>query len=189
METVYGDELGDAVPSTHVLLHPIDDALPRAPYPVAGQSGLPDAMTLTASSSSTTVRSTVTSYWRARRSVSRIGLLEDNSEGDSHQELVWAGKITSTRTFPSSGQSRKVAPQVLQTTRVPGTTGSASDMVAKTTRERLELRKKIRELIQAGRTASTPASARATSRKASPRQRTHVEEEQAVSVVVVLQSM
>ena len=61
MDTVYAYELGDAVPITHVVFLPMDDALPRAPYLVLGQSGLPDAATLTASSSSTTVQSTVTS--------------------------------------------------------------------------------------------------------------------------------
>jgi hypothetical protein len=55
-------------------------------------------------------------------------------------------------------------------------------MVAKKTRERLELRQQIRELIQAGRIIKTLASSRAALRKTSPSQRTLVGEEQAVSV-------
>jgi hypothetical protein len=40
------------------------------------------------------------------------------------------------------GQSRKVAPHVFHTTRVPGTTGDASEMVMKNARENMELRQK-----------------------------------------------
>ena len=87
------------------------------------------------------------------------------------------------------GQSRKAAAHDLYTARIPGTTVSASDMESKKTKERLELRQNIRELIQAGRPLSAPASARVTSKKASPRERTPIDEEQAVLVVVVLQSM
>ena len=38
--------MGEVVPITHALFLPMDDALPNAPYPVVGQSGLPDAVTL-----------------------------------------------------------------------------------------------------------------------------------------------
>jgi N-acetylmuramoyl-L-alanine amidase len=62
-------------------------------------------------------------------------------------------------------------------------------MVSKKTKDKLELRKKIRDRIQAGRPMSTPASARAASSKASPRQRTPVGGEQVVSAAAVLQSM
>ena len=55
--------------------------------------------------------------------------------------------------------------------------------------EGLSYGRKVRELIQAGRAASAPASARATSRKASPRQRTPVEEEQAASVAAAPRSL
>ena len=44
-------------------------------------------------------------------------------------------------------------------------------------------------MIQAGRPLSTPASTRVTSKKASPRERMPMDEEQAVSVAAVLQSM
>ena len=53
----------------------------------------------------------------------------------------------------------------------------------------LELRQKIRDMIQAGRLVSTSASARAAPRKASPHQGTPMEEEPAVSAVAVLQFM
>ena len=72
MGTVHEDELGEAVPITHALFLPMDEVLPRAPFFVAGQSGLPDAVTLTTSSSSMMEQRTVTSDWRTRRSVSRI---------------------------------------------------------------------------------------------------------------------
>ena len=72
MDTVYEDELGEAAPITHALFLPMDEALPRAPFLVVGQLGLPDAVTLTASSSSMTEPRTVTSAWRRRRSVARI---------------------------------------------------------------------------------------------------------------------
>ncbi len=68
LDTVYEDELGDVVAIAHALFLPMDDALPNAPYPVAGQSGLPDVVPLTAASSSATAQRTVTSNWRARRS-------------------------------------------------------------------------------------------------------------------------
>ena len=44
------------------------------------------------------------------------------------------------------GQSRKVAPQVLQTTRVPGATGNASEIVVKQAWANMEIRQQIREL-------------------------------------------
>ena len=72
LDTVYEDELGDAIPITHALFLQMDGSLPNAPYLVVGQSGLPGAVTLTASSSSTAEQRTVTSDWRSRRSVSRI---------------------------------------------------------------------------------------------------------------------
>ena len=69
LETIYEDELGDAVSVTHALFLPTDATLPSAPFPVVGQSGLPDVVTLTAASSSTATQRTVTSIWRTRRSV------------------------------------------------------------------------------------------------------------------------
>ena len=51
LETIYEDELGEVAPMTHALFLPKDDSLPNAPFPVVGQSGLPDAVTLTAASS------------------------------------------------------------------------------------------------------------------------------------------
>ena len=47
LETIHEDELGDAVPMTHALFLPKEETLPSAPFPVLGQSGLPDAVTLT----------------------------------------------------------------------------------------------------------------------------------------------
>ena len=85
-----------------------------------------------------------------------------------------------------TGQSRKVTPHVLQTTRGPEATGNASEMVAKKARERMELRQKIRELTQAGRSPSALASARVAPRKASPRQTTSTDEAQASSVAAVI---
>ena len=72
LETIYEDELGDAVPMAHALFLPKDETFPNAQFPVVGQSGLPDAVTLTAASSSSATQQTVTSNWRSRRSVSRI---------------------------------------------------------------------------------------------------------------------
>jgi hypothetical protein len=54
LETIYEDELGDAVPIGHALFIPMDDALPNAPYPIAGQSGLPEAITRRSASLRTT---------------------------------------------------------------------------------------------------------------------------------------
>ena len=105
------------------------------------------------------------------------------------EELVSAGVGHLRQDTQIAGQSRQAATHDLYTTRVPGTTVSASDMVLNRTKERLELRQKIREMIQACRPLSTPASTRVTSKKASPRERTPMEEDQAVSAVVVLQSM
>ncbi len=42
LETIYEDELGGAVPSTHALFIPMDDTIPSASFPVVGQSGLFD---------------------------------------------------------------------------------------------------------------------------------------------------
>ena len=42
------DELGDSVPITHALFLPKDETLSSAPFPVVWQSGLPDAVALTA---------------------------------------------------------------------------------------------------------------------------------------------
>ena len=87
------------------------------------------------------------------------------------------------------GQSRKSAPHALNTTRVPGTTINASDLVSTKSKERLELGLQIRELIQAGRPQSIPDSVRATLKKASPREPIPVDKDQAVSAAAVLQSM
>jgi hypothetical protein len=66
------------------------------------------------------------------------------------------------------GISRKAAHPELVAARVPGTTVSASDLVSRKTREIIELRANIRELVQAGRAQSLPARVRASSKKASP---------------------
>ena len=109
LETIYEDELGDVAPMTHALFLPKEEALPSAPFPVLGQSGLPDAVTLTAASSSSTPQRTVTSNWRSRRSVSRIRYgrktvniirLDDSKAGfgrrrslaPGHSQLVFAGR-------------------------------------------------------------------------------------------------
>ena len=80
LEIIYEDELGDAAPMAHALFLPKDKTLSSAPFPVAGQSGLPDAVTLTAASSSLATRRTVTSNWRSRRSVSRMRYGKQDSE-------------------------------------------------------------------------------------------------------------
>ena len=153
---------------------------------------MPDAVTLTESSSSATAQRTVTSDWRARRSVSRIRYGRKTVEV---MRLDDGRACFGRRMPPAPGHSqiacqrRKVLPLNVVTARVPGTTVSASDMVSKKTKDKLELRKKIRDMIQAGRPMSTPASARAASSKASPRQRTPVGGEQVVSAAAVLQSM
>jgi hypothetical protein len=77
----------------------------------------------------------------------------------------------------------------LRSSRIPGTTVSASDLVSRT-QERMELRAKIRELVKAGRAQSIPAKVRASSKKASPRQeRMPMDEEQAASAAAVFQSI
>ena len=125
----------------------MDEALPRDPFPVAGQSCLPDAVTLMASSSSTTEQRTVTSDWRAIGSASRMRYGKKRVKAirlDDTRARFGRRKSPAQGHSQVTGQSRKVAPQVLNTTRVLGTTGSASDMVANKTKERLELRQNIR---------------------------------------------
>jgi hypothetical protein len=111
-----------------------------------------------------TAQRTVTSNWRARRSVSRIRYgkktvkvirLDDGRAGFGRRRSLAPGHAQVT------GQSRKAASHDLYTTRVPGTTVSASDMVSNMTKERLELRNNIRDVIQASRHLSTPANTRA----------------------------
>ena len=60
LETIYEDELGEAVPTTHALFLPKDETLPSAPFPVPGKSGMPDAVTLTSASSATAPSETIT---------------------------------------------------------------------------------------------------------------------------------
>ena len=87
------------------------------------------------------------------------------------------------------GLSRKAAHLELVAARVPGTTVSASDLVSRKTKERLELRAKIRELVQVGRAQSLPSRVRASSKQASPpHARVPMDEDQAASVVAVFQS-
>ena len=151
---------------------PKDETLPSAPYPVLGKLGLPDAVTLTSASSAAAPQETVTSNWRSRRSVSRIRYgrktvkiirLDEAGAGFGRRRSPAPGHPQTT------GQSRKAAHQELRTSRIPGTTVSASDLVART-QERMELRAMIRELVKAGRAQSMPARVRASSKKASPRQ-------------------
>ena len=106
---------------------------------------MPDAVTLTAASSSTTARRTVTSNWRARRSVSRIRYgkqtvkvirLDDGRAGFGRRRSPALGHSQTI------GQGRKSGHQELHTTGVLGTPVSASDLVSKKMKERLELRRK-----------------------------------------------
>ena len=53
-------------------------------------------------------------------------------------------------------QSRTVSPHNLQTPRVPGATGSASDMIAKRAREKSNSRRQNRDLLEAIRPTSIP---------------------------------
>ena len=90
----------------------------------------------------------------------------------------------------TTGLSRKAAHPELVAARVPGTIVSASDLVSRTTKERLELRAKIRELVQAGRAQSLPSRVRASSKKAShPLERVPMDGDQAASAAAVFQSM
>ena len=67
-------------------------------------------------------------------------------------------------------QSRKTSPVRIQSERIPGTTGPASEMVAKKATERMEYRQQIRELIQASRRKSA-AGQQQTARPSIPRER------------------
>ena len=129
----------------------MDDALPNALYPVVGRSGLPGVVTLTPANSSTTTRRTVTSNWRARRSVSRIRYgkqpgrvmrLDDGRAGFGRRRSPEPGPCQTI------GLSRKSAHQELHTTRAPGTSVSASDLVSRKTNERIELGQKYVNLFR-----------------------------------------
>ncbi len=88
------------------------------------------------------------------------------------------------------GIGRKTAHPELVVARIPGTTVSASDLVSRKIKERLELRAKIRAFVQAGRAQSVPSRVRASSEKASPPQeRAPLDEDQAASAAAVFQSM
>ena len=106
----------------------------------------------------------MTSNWRSRRSVSRIRYgrktvkiirLDDAGAGFGRRRSPAPGHSQ------IAGQSRKAAHPELRTARVPGTTVSASDLVSRT-KERMELRANIRELVKAGRTQSMLARVRAS---------------------------
>ena len=105
-------------------------------------------------------------------------------------KLVSAGVNRQRRdTLRLQDKAEKVAPQVIQSTRVPGTAGNASEMIVRKARANMELRQHIRELIQPGRPTSVSASARATSRQASPRQNVSPDEAQVASVAAVIRAV
>ena len=55
-------------------------------------------------------------------------------------------------------QTRRTSPPKVVSERVQGTTGSATDMVAKKAREKMEFREKIRQLLQAGRSEAASSA-------------------------------
>ena len=188
LETIHEDELGGAALMSHAIFLPKEETPPSAPIPVPGQSGLPDAVTLTTAGSSSTPQRTVTSHWRSRRSVSLIRYgrktvniirLDDSKVGFGRRRSPAPGHSQTT------GLGRKAPRLELVAARVPGTTVSASDLVS-LTKEKLELRAKIRELVQAGRAQSLPSRVRASSKKASsPHERPPMDEDQAASAAAV----
>ena len=93
--------------------------------------------------------------------------LADPKAGFRPVQVTCAWNIAGTASKP------EVSLHVIQTTRVPGTTWNAREVVTKKAREHIEFRQKIRELIDAGRrtNASHSSAISATSRQLSPNQK------------------
>ena len=136
---------------------PMDPNLDSAPFSLPGQSGPPDEAggeveeeSGAASSSQPAPRSKPKlDDWMKRRSVSRVRYgkrtvrvvrLSDPQVGFGRRRSPAPGKPRELK------QGRKGSPPNIFTTRVAGTTGSASDLINRKAREKLAFRQTSKEL-------------------------------------------
>ena len=165
-------ELGDDIPVAHALFLPTNEQLPSAPFPILGKWGPSDEFTAMfvegvesmyeslprpEPSESGYRKKPMLEEWLRRRSVSRARYGKNTIRAIRLSETK-AGFCRRSSPAPGTSQllkqSRKTSPAKIKSEHIPGTTGPASDMVAKMVVENMEYRQKIKEPMQAKRTKS-----------------------------------
>ena len=131
------DELGEALPITHVLLLPVDETLPSAPFTVAGKLDPSDegnSFGIMLTAKPVKDRRTLRPAWRRRRPISRIKFgrrtvkvvrLGDPKVGFGRRESLAPGSSQ------FATQNRKASPPAILTPKMPGATEPATGLISR----------------------------------------------------------